>query len=280
MMLSPRTAYNVVPTSVTLPVLCPFTTRTVYYDSSKSELTDVVTKNSTLYQKVNSGTWSRQDLAVTEKYFSGSHAPCYKYTSPGSCKFTTRTVGLAGGKFTESITVESNYYNWDATNGWWNITNHDLFSVARYKENSHAPCYGKASGTCKFTSRFFYSDKANSNLYVEWIFIGSKAYQYKSNSANSGYWVAFSDHDVAMMDKFKTSAYSPCYGISQTDTCKFDTALLYYDKDNNPIESYTIGNKFYNYSNGNWWTFSNTSPSNNLHETSYFTSSNGPCASY
>ncbi len=274
MLFSPRSTFaselpRVLPTPTPNPIACSFSTRTVNYDSATGQTYDTVTRGSTWYQRGDSPGWTRNDLAMMDKYKNDANAPCYG-KSPGGCRFTTRAVFYdSNGKYNDSITVGPNFYNWTDGTGWWKVASHDLASVSRYKENAHAPCYNKSSGQCVFSSRYVYYEKGTSKWF-EGITAGSQLYLYASGVG----WTVLSDHDLTASTYYKQNQYAPCYGKSR-GTCTFDSDLRYYDKAGTLIESISAGDRFNNYtfSATGWWPIAN----NRLSQTPRYLENNAPC---
>lgn len=268
-------ATDTAPTLTPTPTqsMCSFSSRTMYYNPTTGVLTESITRGPTYYNRGNNPGWTKGDLASTDFYRLDVNAPCYGQ-APGACTFTTRTLFFdVNNKLTDTITSGPNYYNWTNGTGWWNV-NHDLASVARYKANPDAPCYGKAAGQCVFNARYIYVEKGT-NRYIEGITVGPNHYIWYSNIADNSGWARFTDHDLTSFSYYKQNQYAPCYGKAR-GTCIFDTNWRFYDGTDTLIESNTLKNLYYNYSYNatGWWPVAN----NDLGQTGRFLETNGPCA--
>jgi len=147
------------------------------------------------------------DLTSVPRYASG---PCAGLGS-GQCRFDTRTFANFGGRWVESITVGSRYWNFWADNGspWWGNGN-DLTSVGRY---ASGPCAGSGPGQCRFDTRTF-------------VVLGGRLVE--SITAGSRYWNFWADNGSPWWgngsDLLGTPRYAagPCLGRTWGQ-CSFGT---------------------------------------------------------
>jgi hypothetical protein len=254
-------------TTATINRACTMSTRAIYQDKTNVS-SELVSIGSDLFYRNNNDGWWQDSILTSWRYNSNPNAPCY---NKSSCSFTTHFFYYdRSNKFSESITVGNEFYNWTEGTGWWGI-DHSLKSIARYSENAHAPCYSLSAENCRFTTRS-YSGVAGSSTYNEYITVGSKYYEYNSGSG----WVALNNHDLSAITHFSASANAPCYGKA-LGTCVLTVANRYTDNNGNAAETYNIGDRYFNYTSGTgWWPITD----NRLGYTNRFLEENGPCYTY
>lgn len=154
-----------------------------------------------------------------------------------SCTFSSRTVyyNPANGILTESVTRGPTYYNRGNTPGW---TKGDLAGASFFRLDPNAPCYGKAPGTCTFTTRTLFYDK--NNKLTDTISSGPNYYNWTDGG---GWWNV--NHDLASVTRYKANSDAPCYGKT-TGQCVFNARYIYVEKGTNRyVEGVTVGPNHY-----------------------------------
>jgi len=284
-------------TTPTKNTYCRFDTRSLYTNAAGIE-TDEITVGNFNYTRLGVAGWQKEDLSKVTyningiNYRTDPNSPCY---NKSSCVFDTRTRYTDYlGKLNTSITVGSNYYQWDNQLGWWN-RDHDIYSVSRWKLNAHAPCYGKALGQCKFDSRSVLylrgSDNKETVNYVETITVGPNVYIYKyANRADQyGGWVPMPNHDLASNSLYN-GPFGPCNGKT-SGQCVISDLMQYYDRFGKLSEFITVDNNALNYdlyynanysnnvditSTKTWWNIADRQ----VGVISRFLENNGPCLTF